>query len=144
MAEINVNGRTYQLATLDELTLAEAMIVWDYTKMGLDQIADVEGFNPGVIAALIHVSVARAEPGETSRQIRAVVGAIPVAKLNDVFVDVSVEVPDDVPLPDATVSGSGGGSSTSLAPPPAPSIPPATGSRGSPTGVTFDRRTSVG
>jgi hypothetical protein len=143
MAEINVNGRTYQLVTLDELTLAEAMVVWDYTKMGLDQIADVEGFNPGVIAALIHVSVARAEPGETSRQIRAVVGAIPVAKLNEVFMDVSVEVPDDLPLPDATSNGSGDGSPTPSVLPPAPSIPPATGSRGSATGATFDHRTSA-
>jgi hypothetical protein len=144
MAEINVNGRTYQLVTLDELTLAEAMVVWDYTRMGLDEISDVEGFNPGVIASLIHVSVARAEQGESARQIRQTVGAIPVAKLNEVFMDVSVEVPDDVPLPDATVNGSGGGSSTSSAPPPAASIPPATGSRGSATGATFDHRTSVG
>jgi len=110
--------------------LAEAMVVFDYTKMGLDEIAEVEGFNPGVIAALIHVSVARGEPGETDRQIRAVVGAIPVARLNEVFMDVSVEVPDEVPLPAATSNGSGGGSSTSSAPPQAPSTQPATGSRG--------------
>jgi len=130
MAEINVNGRTYPLVTIDELTLAEAMVVWDYTKMGLDEIADIEGFYPGVIAALIHVSVARGEPGENDRQIRAVVGAIPVAQLNEVFMDVSVEVPDEIPLPDATNNGSGDGSSTSSVQPPAPSIPPVSGSRG--------------
>jgi hypothetical protein len=141
MAEINVNGRVYQLVTLDDLTLAEAMVVWDYTRMGLDQIADVEGFNPGVIAALIHVSVARGEPGENERQIRQIVGAVPVAKLNDVFMDVSVEVPDEIPLPDATSNGSGDGSSTSSAPPPAPSTQPATGSPGSATGATYNRET---
>ena len=141
MAEIHVNGRTYQLISLDELTLAEAMVVWDYTRMGLDQIADVEGFNPGVIAALIHVSVARAEPDQNDKQIRAVIGAIPVAKLNEVFMDVSVEVPDEVPLPDATANGSGDGSSTSSVPPPAPSAQPATGSRGSDTGATYSRET---
>ena len=141
MAEINVNGHTYQLVTIDELTLAEAMVIWDYTKMGLDEIADVEGFYPGVIAALIHVSVSRGEPNENDRQIRQVVGAIPVAKLNEVFMDVSVEVPDDVPLPDATSNGSGDGSSTSSAPPPAPSSLPVSGSRGSATGATYDRQT---
>jgi len=130
MAEINVNGRVYQLVTLDELTLAEAMVVWDYTRMGLDEIAEIEGFNPGVIASLIHVSVARGEPHENDRQIRAVVGAIPVARLNEVFIEVSVEVPDEVPLPDATSNGSGDGSSTSSVSPPAPSIPPVSGSRG--------------
>ena len=141
MAEINVNGRVYQLVTLDELTLAEAMVVWDYTRMGLDEIAEIEGFNPGVIASLIHVSVARGEPHENDRQIRAVVGAIPVARLNEVFIEVSVEVPDEVPLPDATSNGSGDGSSTSSAQLPAPSTPPATGSRGSATGATYGRRT---
>ena len=144
MADIQVNGRTYPLVTLDELTLAEAMTVWDYTKMGLDQIADVEGFNPGVIAALIHVSVARGEPTESDRQIRQVVGAIPVAKLNDVFLEVSVEVPDQIPLPDATSNGSGDASQPSSVQPPAPSIPPVSGSRGSATGATFDRKTSAG
>jgi len=130
MAEINVNGRTYQLVTIDELTLAEAMVVWDYTRMGLDEIADIEGFYPGVIAALIHVSVARGQPDENDRQIRQVVGAIPVAKLNEVFMDVSVEVPDEVPLPDNTSNGSGDGSRTSSVPAPAPSTRPVTGSRG--------------
>jgi len=144
MAEINVNGRTYQLVTIDELTLAEAMTVWDYTKMGLDEIADIEGFYPGVIAALIHVSVARGEPDENDRQIRQVVGAIPVAKLNEVFMDVSVEVPDEVPLPDNTSNGSGGGFSPSTVSPPAPVIPPVTGSPGLATGATYDPRISAG
>jgi len=130
MAEIQVNGRTYPLVTIDELTLAEAMVVWDYTRMGLDEIADIEGFYPGVIAALIHVSVARGEPDENDRQIRQVVGAIPVAKLNEVFMDVSVEVPDEVPLPDNTSNGSGDGSPTSSVPALAPSTRPVTGSRG--------------
>jgi hypothetical protein len=144
VAEIQVNGRVYQLVTIDELTLAEAMVVWDYTKMGLDEIADIEGFYPGVIAALIHVSVARGEPDENDRQIRTVVGAIPVAQLNEVFMDVSVEVPDEVPLPGKHSNGSGDGSRTSSVPAPAPSTQPGTGSPGSATGATFDRRISAG
>src|SRR5262249_18264015 len=110
----------------------------------LDEIADNEGFNPGVIAALIHVSVARGEPGENDRSIRQVVGAIPVAKLNEVFLDVSVEVPDQIPLPASSSNGSGDGSPPSTVPPPAPVIPPATGNPGSATGATYDPRTSVG
>ena len=144
MADINVNGRVYQLVTIDELTLAEAMVLWEYTKMGLDEIAANEGFNPGVIAALIHVSVARGEPGETDRSIRQVVGAIPVARLNDVFVDVSVEVPDEIPLPESSSNGSGGASPPSTVQPPAPVTPPVTGSPGLATGATYDPRTSVG
>jgi len=141
MAEIQVNGRTYKLVGFDEYTLNEAMVFWEYTKMSQAEIADLDGFNPAVIAAMIHIAVARGEPGETERSIRAAVGAIPVSKLNEVFMEVSVEVPDEIPLPDATANGSGGGSSTSSAPPPAPSTPPASGSPGSATGATYDRQT---
>jgi len=141
MAEIQVNGRTYKLVGFDEYTLNEAMVFWEYTKMSQAEIADLDGFNPAVIAAMIHIAVARGEPGETERSIRAAVGAIPVSKLNEVFMEVSVEVPDDLPLPDATANGSGEGSSTSSVPPPAPSTPPASGSPGSATGATYDRQT---
>jgi hypothetical protein len=141
MADIQVNGRTYKLVGFDEYTLNEAMVFWDYTKMSQAEISEVEGFNPAVIAAMIHIAVARGEPGETERSIRAAVGQIPVAKLNDVFMEVSVEAPDDVPLPDATRNGSGDGSSTSSVQPPVPSTPPVSGSRGSATGATFGRQT---
>jgi hypothetical protein len=141
MAEIQVNGRTYKLVGFDEYTLNEAMVFWDYTKMSQAEIADLDGFNPAVVAAMIHIAVARGEPGETERSIRAAVGAIPVAKLNEVFMEVSVEVPDEIPLPDATRNGSGDGSSTSSVPPPAPSTPPASGSPGLATGATYDRQT---
>src|SRR4029077_13228979 len=113
MAEIQVNGRTYKLVGFDEYTLNEAMVFWEYTKMSQAEIADLDGFNPAVIAAMIHIAIARGEPGETERSIRAAVGAIPVSKLNEVFMEVSVEVPDEIPLPDATAHGSGDGSSTS-------------------------------
>ena len=139
MADITVNGRSYRLVGFDEYTLNEAMVFWDYTKMSQAEIADLDGFNPAVIAAMIHIAVARGEPGETERSIRAAVGAIPISKLNDVFMEVSVEVPDDVPLPDKSGNGSGAGSSTSSVLPPAPSIPPVTGSLGSATGATSDR-----
>src|SRR3954463_12599164 len=112
MADIHVNGRHYPLVSIDELTLDEAMVVYDYTKMSLDQIPDLEGFHPGLIAALIHIAVARGEPRETGRQIRQTVGAIPVSSLEEVFMD--IEVGDgDPPAAAGTSNGSGGGSPTS-------------------------------
>ena len=144
MADIHVNGRTYPLVSLDELTLNEAMVVYDYTKMSLDEIPDLEGFHPGLIAALIHVAVQRGEPRETARQIRDTVGAIPVASLEQVFMDISEEVPDDVDpprLPEQS-NGSGGGSSTSSEPDPDDATPLFTGSPGSVTGVTWPHATS--
>jgi len=141
MAEIQVNGRTYRLVGFDEYTLNEAMVFFEYTKMSQAEIVDIDGFNPAVVAAMIHIAVARGEPGETERSIRAAVGAIPVAKLNEVFMEVSVEVPDELPLPDATRNGSGDGSSTSSELPLALSPPQASGSPGSATGAAYDRQT---
>jgi hypothetical protein len=145
MPEIHVNGRDYQLVTLGELTLDEAMLVWDYTKLSLDQLGDLEGFHPGLIAALIHISVQRGEPGEPSRQIRQVVGRLPVAELENVFMDISEEVPDTDPPPTAasTNGGSGDGSSTSTESAPAASPRGSTGSRGSATGATSAPTTSA-
>src|SRR5439155_15399464 len=113
LADIHVNGRHYPLVSIDEFTLDEAMVVYDYTKLSLDQIPDLEGFHPGLIAALIHVAVARGEPRETARQIRQTVGQIPVASLEQVFMDISEEVGDGDPPPAAGPSnGSGAASST--------------------------------
>ena len=57
--------QTYELVTLDDLTLDEAMVVWDYTKLSLDQIPDLEGFHPGVDQSPDPHRVARGEPGES-------------------------------------------------------------------------------
>jgi hypothetical protein len=134
MAEITVNGRTYELVPLNELTLDEAIVVWEYSKLSLDQIADLEGFHPGVVAALIHIAVARAETGETSKTIRNT--------------DISEEV-EELPSPEepdasSPTSGSGGTSSPTGAPAPAHIPANGSGSPGSATGATSDQRISVG
>lgn len=142
MAQITVNGRNYELVTLDELTLDEAIVVWEYAKISLDQIADLEGFHPGLVAALIHISVARGEPGETARTIRQTVGQIKVADLQSVFIDMSEEIeqlpPPDAPRLSSPNDGSGVASSTTGAPAPARIPANGSGSPGSATGATSD------
>ena len=148
MAEITVNGRTYELVPLNELTLDEAIVVWEYSKLSLDQIADLEGFHPGVVAALIHIAVARAETGETSKTIRKTVGRIKVADLEAIFTDISEEVEELPPPeePDASSPTSGSGETSPPTGAPAPAHIPAngSGSRGSGTGATSPPRISVG
>jgi hypothetical protein len=145
MAQITVNARTYELVTLDDLTLDEAMVLWDYTRMSLDQVAEIEGFHAGVTKALIHVSVARGEPGETSRTIGQTVGQIKLKELNTVFSEISEETedPPPAPAPPAPGSGSGAGSSSIGEPAPAAAAPNGSGSPGSATGATSDPRISV-
>ena len=150
--QITVNGRNYRMVRVDEFTLDEAMVVWEYTKLGLDQIPDLEGDHPGLVAALIHIAVARGEPDESYKAIRQVVGRLPVTELSTVFAQISEEVDDSVPPPSrpADAAGSSGpsdasgdGSETRGAPPQAPSRPSGSGSRGSATGATSDPVTSA-
>lgn len=147
MAQITVNGRIYELVTLDDLTLDEAIVVWEYSKLSLDQIPDIEGFHPGVVAALIHIAVARGEPGETAKTIRQTVGKIKVAELQAIFMDMSEEVEELPPptAPDATSPSSGSGvtSSTTGEPAPEPSQENGSGSLGSDTGAISDPVTSA-
>jgi hypothetical protein len=148
MAQITVNAKPYELVTLDDLTLDEAIVMWEYTKLSLDQIPDLEGFHPGVVAALIHVAVARAEPGETAKTIRQVVGQIKVRELERVFADISVEV-EELPPPNAPgsrspSSGSGETSSTTGEPAQEPTEANGSGSPGSDTGAISAPRISVG
>ena len=140
MAQITVNARTYELVTVDDLTLDEAMVVWEYTKLSLDQLPDIGGFHPGLIKALIHISVARGEPGETQRTIGQTVGQIKLKELNTVFLEISEEV-DELPPPGGQAatspgSGSGAGSSPTGEPAPEPSPLNGSGSPSSATGVT--------
>lgn len=139
MAQITVNARSYELVTLDDLTLDEAMVLWDYTRMNLDEVAEVEGFHAGVTKALIHISVARGEPGETSRTIGQTVGQIKLRELNSVFTEISEEVDErPPPAPASSSSGSGAGSSSTGEPPPAANGPNGSGSPGWATGATSD------
>jgi hypothetical protein len=148
MPQITFNGKPYELVTLDDVTIDEAIVVWEYAHVSLDQIPDLEGMHPGVVKALIHIAVARGEPGESARSIRDEVGRLRMAELQDVFQDISEEV-EDLPPPSAaeptsTSEGSGGTSEPTTGPHPAPSAGNGSGSPGSATGATSDQRISVG
>jgi hypothetical protein len=148
MPQIHVNGRDYQLVAVNDLTLDEAIVLHDWSKLTLDRVADVDGFHPGLIAGLIHISVARGEPGEPSATIRKTVGRIPVADLEKVFMDVSEEVADDADPPIVNAEtlppdGSGDGSSATGENHPDSSPANGSGSHGSDTGATFDQQISV-
>lgn len=148
MPVITFNGKPYELVTLDDVTIDEAIIVWEYAKVSLDQIPDLEGMHPGVVKALIHIAVARGEPGESAKTIREMVGRLRMTELQDVFADISEEVEELPPPSGPDVSspseGSGETSPATSGPPPAPSEPNGSGSPGSATGSISDRVTSVG
>lgn len=155
MAQIHFNGRDYDLVTLDQFTMDEDLVLWDYAHISADQVSEMEGFHPGVICALIHVSVARGEPDEKPRTIRKMVGGMPRSELETVFAGISEETeqederlpppsaPDGKPDANASNSISGEGSLPTGAQPPAPGPAAGTGSRGLATGATSDLATSA-
>jgi len=150
---ITIDGHRIDLAPLDSYTMDDAMVLWAYTEMTLDQVAETDGFVPGVVAALIHVSIGRAYPKMQEKQIRKQVGAIPLTDLAAIFEDISVEVDEQVPPPsaleptsaDATTAAasgptSGGGGELSLV----NNQDPGSGQRGSLTSLAdFARVTSA-
>ena len=147
MPVITFNGKPYELVTLDDVTIDEAIVVWDYAHVSLDQIPDLEGMHPGVVKALIHIAVARGEPGETPKTIREMVGRLKMTELQDVFQEISEEV-DELPPPNepdagSPSTGSGVISEPTGEPAPAPSEGNGSGSPGSATGAISAPRISV-
>lgn len=148
MPLITFNGKPYELVTLDDYTIDEAIIVWDYAHVSLDQIPDIEGMHPGVVKALIHIAVARGEPSETAKTIRDAVGKLKMTDLQEVFQDISEETeelpPPNEPEPSLPNTGSGETSEPTGAPAPEPVPANGSGSPGSATGAISGPRISVG
>jgi hypothetical protein len=153
---IKFKGKEYEVAPFDSWTLDEALVLYSYAKLTFDQIDDTMGFHPGVIMALIHVSVKRKDPRAPEKSLRAAIGALKMTELEEVFEGISVEdeeegdaevPPADPPPPSGgdsssgtvtplTRSGTGHGSETSSDAPPEPSQPDSSGGRSSDAAVS--------
>lgn len=80
-----IDGREYEIPTIDTFTLDEAQILYDYAGLTLedfmtDETADVVGVdaklkNPGFIRALLHVAYQRGNPHANPARVRALAGA---------------------------------------------------------------------
>lgn len=101
---LKFNGRDYPLVQVGDFTMDEALILWEYAKIGPDKVAEVDGFHPGVVMAVIHVAVARVD-SSTSAQIRRAIGKMPMTQIEEVFADISVEVKEDDSVPPTSALG---------------------------------------
>jgi len=142
MAQITVNGRVYEMVSPDDLTLGEARVARQLYGFQIDRAAEIEGFDAAAVSALIHMAVARAEPGETPAAIQQVVDQIKITDLERIFIDMSVEV-EELPPPSTDAEplpsvGSGETSNVTSEPSPDNNPPDGSGSRGWDTGLTFD------
>jgi hypothetical protein len=155
---LHFDGQDYEYADFSSITLGEALVLREYSGLNLDEVED-SGFHPGVIMALIHITVSRGNPDIPKKTLRAKIEKTPMAALEQVFADVAVEVPEEETRPPASTSetgsnpsdasetrsdgsepthgGSGGNGSAR-----SDNTPPVTGSRGWGNGLASDPETS--
>jgi hypothetical protein len=112
------NGTAYPLVPISDFSLDENLVLWHWAQMGPDEIPHLKGVHVGVIAALIEVAVARAEPRVQTRELRRMIGAMKQAELEEALADVVDEEEPETPLDvesesasDESTSSSGGTSS---------------------------------
>jgi hypothetical protein len=105
VAKLKFGGAEYDYVEFGTLTLDEALILHEYSGLTLDEVQDA-GFHPGLIMALIHISVAR-ESSIPKKDLRKQVGGLLMADLEQVFEDVANEVDEDDARPPASPTPSG-------------------------------------
>jgi hypothetical protein len=67
-----IDGRDYEVPDLDTVTMGEAIIVYEYSGLALDELAG-NSKHPGVIAALMHIAYQRGNPGEPKVGVRQLI-----------------------------------------------------------------------
>ena len=74
-------GKDYPIPSIDTFNLDEAMVLYHYSKLTLDQVPEQEGVHPGVIATMVHVGFTRANPAARFRDVEKAVRAVNLTEL---------------------------------------------------------------
>lgn len=152
MALFRANGEDLDLPDVTTLTLDEAIVLFNYSGLTLDQLEDLEGMHPGVLGGLVHVAVARANPDMRAKDVEKAVRKLNLAELIASFADDAEEVAErDLPLSsgepqkqsesnfDGSETGSGAPSKLSSVPSPDETHPAPTGMPVSDSSVSAQR-----
>lgn len=98
-----INGQEHEIPSIDTFTMGEAIILHDYSKLTLDQLVDMDGVPAGVIAAQLHVALARANPSTKAKEIKEMVESVNLMELLASYEtgeeDSDADVPPAEPLP---------------------------------------------
>ena len=94
IARIEVEGTGYVLPQLDTLNLNEGKVMKRHSGMTLDQVLEVEGFDPGVLAGLLAIAIQRSDPALREREIDQMVGDVNMFNLMEQFVAIADQMPD--------------------------------------------------
>lgn len=152
---ITVEGTPYVLPALDTFDLDEAMVMYRYSDLTFDQIFELEGLHPGVIAGLLHVGIQRSDPALREKEVKKMVSAVNMLGVLEELADSLAEQPDPTKAEaqqlepdsstssdDPTSSGGEGSEESSATSPEKPSLG-STGTLDSDTSATSDQLTSA-
>jgi len=91
---INVNGTPYVLPSLDSFDLDEAMVMYRYSDLTFDQIFELEGLHPGVVAGLLHIAIARSDRALRDKEIKAIVVNVNMMDIMEQLAAIADDAPD--------------------------------------------------
>jgi hypothetical protein len=91
---ITVDGTPYVIPPLDTFDLDEAMVMYKYSELTFDQIFELEGLHPGVIAGLLHVSIQRSDPALREKEVREQVKRINMMNVMEQLAELVDQQPD--------------------------------------------------
>ncbi len=111
MIRFIANGKEFELPDSGTFTLDEGIVMYGYSGLTMDAISEIEGLHPGVIAGLVHVGIARANPEIKAKEIEA-----EVRRLNIADLITSIEDTDQEQEPEQLDLGSAGNSGSSETP----------------------------
>lgn len=94
---IEVDGTPYVLPALDSFDLDEAMVMYRYSNLTFDQIFELEGLHPGVVAGLLHVAIARSDPALKERDVRDMVLKVNMMNVLEQFAVIAEAMEDPTP-----------------------------------------------
>jgi hypothetical protein len=72
VARFVIGGKEYEVPEVDSFTMGEAIIVWDYCQLSLDEVGD-NGRHPGLIAAFMHIAYQRGNPESEKVKVRELI-----------------------------------------------------------------------
>lgn len=78
---LRVNGEDVSLPDVLSLNLDEGIVLYDYSGMGVDQVETMNGLNPHVVKALIHIAIQRKQPDLSYSECREVAGSVTFQQL---------------------------------------------------------------
>jgi hypothetical protein len=76
MPDFRVNGKDLDLPDYGTFSIDEAIVLYEYSGMTLDQAEEIEGLHPGIIGGLVHIAIARMEPERKAKEIEKAVRAM--------------------------------------------------------------------